>query len=154
MTIPGIAWVLGYTIAAEIGDIARFPSPRKLIGYTGLCPRVYQSGEPDRRGPLRKNGPDYLRWALIEAAHTPPAQPAYPAAPVPRTAPATAATAAPSRRDRDRPQAHRGDLVDAHPQPALCSGKRPESLTALTVPKRIAPPEQAPIQPDRPPRAR
>jgi transposase len=55
--------VLGYTIAAEIGDIARFPSPRKLIGYTGLTPRVEQSGERDRRGPLRKNGPNYLRWA-------------------------------------------------------------------------------------------
>src|ERR671911_782051 len=60
-TIPGIAWVLAYTIAAEIGDIARFPSPRKLAGYTGLCPRVYQSGESDRRGPLTKKGPRYLR---------------------------------------------------------------------------------------------
>ena len=69
-TIPGIAWILGYTIAAEIGDITRFPTPRKLIGYTGLTPRVEQSGERDRRGPLRKNGPNYLRWALIEAAHT------------------------------------------------------------------------------------
>ena len=69
-TIPGIAWVLGYTIAAEIGDIGRFASPRKLVGYTGLTPRVEQSGERDRRGPLRKNGPNYLRWALIEAAHT------------------------------------------------------------------------------------
>jgi len=39
--VPGIAWVLAYTIAAEIGDIARFPSPTKLAGYTGLCPRVY-----------------------------------------------------------------------------------------------------------------
>ncbi len=67
-SIPGIAWVLGYTIAAEIGDIARFASPRKLAGYSGLCPRVYQSGERDRRGPLAKNGPRYLRWALIEAA--------------------------------------------------------------------------------------
>jgi transposase len=66
-TIPGIAWVLAYTIAAEIGDIARFPSPRKLAGYTGLCPRVYQSGECDRRGPLAKTGPRYLRWELIEA---------------------------------------------------------------------------------------
>ena len=66
-TIPGIAWVLAYTIAAEIGDIARFPAPRKLAGYTGLCPRVYQSGESDRRGPLAKTGPRYLRWALIEA---------------------------------------------------------------------------------------
>jgi transposase len=68
MTAPGIAWVLGYTIAAEIGDIARFAGPKKLVGYTGLCPRVYQSGERDHRGPLAKNGPKYLRWALIEAA--------------------------------------------------------------------------------------
>src|SRR6266540_1606144 len=44
MTAPGIAWVLGYTIASEIGDIARFSSPKKLAGYTGLCPRVHQSG--------------------------------------------------------------------------------------------------------------
>ena len=35
MTVPGIAWVLGYTIAAEIGDIGRFASPKKLAGYTG-----------------------------------------------------------------------------------------------------------------------
>lgn len=68
MSAPGIAWVLGYTIAAEIGDINRFASPAKLCGYTGLCPRVYQSGESDHRGPLAKNGPKYLRWALIEAA--------------------------------------------------------------------------------------
>jgi transposase len=67
-TVPGIAWVLGYTIAAEIGDIARFGSPKKLVGYTGLCPRVYQSGSIERRGAIAKNGPTYLRWALIEAA--------------------------------------------------------------------------------------
>jgi transposase len=76
-TVPGIAWVLAATIAAEIGDIARFPSPRKLIGYTGLTPTVEQSGERDRRGPLRKNGPNYLRWALIEAAHTAGRDPRY-----------------------------------------------------------------------------
>jgi transposase len=76
-TIPGIAWVLGYTIAAEIGDIHRFPTPRKLVGYTGLTPRVDQSGERDRRGALRKNGPNYLRWALVEAAHTAGRHPHY-----------------------------------------------------------------------------
>ena len=70
MTVPGIGWVLGYTIAAEIGDIGRFASPKKLVGYTGLCPRVYQSGERDRRGALTKNGPKHLRWALVEAAST------------------------------------------------------------------------------------
>jgi transposase len=68
MSVPGVAWVLGYTIAAEIGDIGRFASPKKLVGYTGLCPRVYQSGNTDRRGHLTHAGPKYLRWALVEAA--------------------------------------------------------------------------------------
>jgi transposase len=74
---PGIAWVLAYTIAAEIGDIARFSSAKKLCGYSGLCPRVYQSGASDRRGPLAKNGPKYLRWALVEAATHAAAHPCY-----------------------------------------------------------------------------
>jgi transposase len=67
-TAPGIAWVLGYTIASEIGDIHRFASPAKLTGYTGLCPRVYQSGDTDRRGPLTHAGPKHLRWALTQAS--------------------------------------------------------------------------------------
>jgi transposase len=67
LTVPGIGWVLAYTIAAEIGDIERFASAKKLAGYTGLCPKVVQSGEKDRRGPLTKHGPKYLRWALLEA---------------------------------------------------------------------------------------
>jgi transposase len=76
-TVPGIAWVLGYTIAAEIGDIERFPSPTKLAGYTGLCPKVRQSGAMDRRGPLAKTGPKYLRWALLEAATNAVKHPVY-----------------------------------------------------------------------------
>ena len=68
LTVPGISWILAYTIAAEIGDITRFDSPKKLCGYSGLCPRVYQSGSQDRRGKLVKNGPKHLRWALVEAA--------------------------------------------------------------------------------------
>jgi transposase len=77
VTVPGVAWVLGYTIAAEIGDIERFASPAKLIGYSGLCPRVYQSGDSDRRGRLTKQGPKYLRWALMEAATNAAKHPRY-----------------------------------------------------------------------------
>ena len=77
MSVPGISWVLAYTIAAEIGDISRFATPRKLVGYTGLCPRVYPSGASDHRGSLTKNGPKYLRWALIEAATHAARHPAY-----------------------------------------------------------------------------
>lgn len=67
-TVPGIGLILGTMIAAEIGDITRFATPVKLVGYTGLCPKVYQSGNTDRRGSLTKHGPKHLRWALIEAA--------------------------------------------------------------------------------------
>jgi transposase len=77
LTAPGIGWVLAYTIAAEIGDITRFASAKKLVSYTGLCPRVKQSGESDLRGPLSKHGPRYLRWALIEAALHASAHPLY-----------------------------------------------------------------------------
>jgi transposase len=77
LSVPGIGWVLAFTIAAEIGEIARFSSPQKFTGYTGLCPRVNQSGEKDRRGPLSKHGPTYLRWALLEATMHALKHPAY-----------------------------------------------------------------------------
>ncbi|MGH2716630.1 MAG: transposase [Thermoleophilaceae bacterium] len=72
-----MGWVLAFTIAAEIGVIERFSSPQKLTGYTRLCPRVNQSGGSDRRGPLTKQGPRYLRWALIEATMHALKHPAY-----------------------------------------------------------------------------
>ena len=68
-TIPGIGELLGLTFAAEIGDVARFGSPRKLIGYAGLAPRVSQSGDRSRTGALSKAGSRTLRWAAVEAAH-------------------------------------------------------------------------------------
>jgi transposase len=77
LTVPGIGRVLAFTIAAEIGEIERFSSPEKFVGYTGLCPRVNQSGDKDRRGPLTKHGPTYLRWALLEATMHALRHPAY-----------------------------------------------------------------------------
>ena len=77
MSAPGIGWVLGYTIAAEIGEIERFATADKLVGYTGLCPRVIQSGDSDRRGPLTKSGPKFLRWAMLEATMHALRHPAY-----------------------------------------------------------------------------
>ena len=51
LSAPGIGWVLAFTIAAEIGEIEGFALPEKLTGYTGLCPRVNQSGDKDAAGP-------------------------------------------------------------------------------------------------------
>jgi transposase len=67
-TIPGIGDLLGLTLASEIGDIARFSSPRKLIGYAGLAPKINQSGDRSRTGALSKAGSRTLRWAVVEAA--------------------------------------------------------------------------------------
>jgi transposase len=67
-TIPGVGDLLGLTLAAAIGDVARFASARKLVGYSGLTPRIVQSGERSRTGRLSKAGSKLLRWAAIEAA--------------------------------------------------------------------------------------
>jgi transposase len=50
---------------------------QKLVGYTGLCPTVRQSGRRDHRAALAKNGPKYLRWALSEAATHAARHPVY-----------------------------------------------------------------------------
>jgi transposase len=68
-TIPGVGDQFGLTLASEIGDVARFATPRKLIGYAGLAPRVHQSGERLHTGALSKAGSRTLRWAAVEAAH-------------------------------------------------------------------------------------
>jgi transposase len=67
-TIPGVGSLLGLTIASEIGDVARFGAPAKLVGYAGLAPRVKQSGDRSRTGALSKAGSRTLRWAAVEAA--------------------------------------------------------------------------------------
>ena len=68
MSAPGFGWITSFTVACELGDITRFSTPTKFVGYTGLCPRVSQSGDVDLRGPVSKRGPRYLRWGLMEAA--------------------------------------------------------------------------------------
>ena len=67
-TIPGIGPLLGLTIASEVGDVARFGSPAKLVGYAGMAPRIKQSGDRSRTGALSKAGSRTLRWAAVEAA--------------------------------------------------------------------------------------
>jgi len=68
MTIPGIGPFLGLALAVEIDDVHRFASPRKLRGYSGLDPRVIQSGPRDSRGPLTKRGNRWLRYAAVLAS--------------------------------------------------------------------------------------
>lgn len=69
LTLPGFGPVAATALMAAIGDIDRFPSPRHLVGYLGLDPKVVQSGsEPARHGRISKRGPGYARHVLVEAA--------------------------------------------------------------------------------------
>lgn len=69
VTIPGVGDLLAFTLAAEIADVSRFPSPGKLVGYAGMAPGVRQSGDRSTSGlPLSKAGSRTLRWAAVEAA--------------------------------------------------------------------------------------
>jgi transposase len=69
MTVPGVNVITAATFLAAIGDIRRFRSPRKLVGYLGLDPKVRQSGAgPASHGRISKQGSAPTRYALVEAA--------------------------------------------------------------------------------------
>ncbi|WP_105303714.1 IS110 family transposase [Anaerolactibacter massiliensis] len=70
-SIPGISYITGMTILAEIGDINDFPEAAKLISYAGMEPLVHQSGKYDAAHmPISKHGSRYLRKALYQAVFT------------------------------------------------------------------------------------
>ena len=69
--------MLAAVIAAEIGDITRFPSPARLCSWAGLTPRHRESDLKVSRGHITKQGSPILRWALVEAIqHQPAGSPA------------------------------------------------------------------------------
>jgi transposase len=69
LSVPGVNLVVAATFLAYVGDIRRFPSPKHLVGYLGLDPRVSQSGnDPARGGRISKQGAAEVRHVLAEAA--------------------------------------------------------------------------------------
>lgn len=67
-TIPGIGDMSALLIMAEIGDISRFRTPKKLVSYSGLCPRSSASGGIIHYGSLNKDRNKYLCWIFMECA--------------------------------------------------------------------------------------
>jgi transposase len=64
----GIAELNGLTLAAEVVDWRRFACARAFMGFTGLVPAEYSSGQRTWRGHITKAGSGPVRTALIEAA--------------------------------------------------------------------------------------
>lgn len=69
LTIPGVGPHSAVALVSSIGDPARFSSPRSLVAYFGLDPKVRQSGNgPYRHGKISKHGDGHARAMMIEAA--------------------------------------------------------------------------------------
>ena len=114
MTVPGVNVIVAATFMAAIGDIGRFESPRKLVGYLGLDPRVkpvgLRSRDPraDLEAGLGARPPRAGRGELVGGA---------PARPDPRLLPTHPRPPRPPGRDRRRrAQARLPVLVPAHPR--------------------------------------
>jgi transposase len=65
--LPGVGKVLAAIFCAEIGDVSRFPSPKRLCSWAGLTPKHRESDEIVYRGAITKQGSPLVRWAAIEA---------------------------------------------------------------------------------------
>jgi len=72
MGFKGIDYYIAMILVNEIGDINRFNSARKLVGWAGLCPSLHQSGGKCRMGRITKQGNRWVRWALTQAARYDP----------------------------------------------------------------------------------
>jgi transposase len=66
--LPEIALLSAMTILGAIGDITRFPTAKKLVGYAGLGAGVHDSGKTHRDKGITKQGRRDLRYVMIEAA--------------------------------------------------------------------------------------
>jgi transposase len=69
MRLMGVRHIVAFAIAAVVGDIARFATPKKLVAYLGLAPCVDTSGNRERgRESLVHAGRSDLRALLIQSA--------------------------------------------------------------------------------------
>jgi transposase len=70
MALPGVGRLTAMTLVAEIGELSRFPTARKLCAWAGLTPAVRNSDRKVRHGHITKQGSPWVRWILPEAAQT------------------------------------------------------------------------------------
>jgi transposase len=65
--LRGVAQTTAATVVCELGSLSRFKNPRQLMGYSGLVPREYSSGNRTQRGAITKSGNAHLRRVLVES---------------------------------------------------------------------------------------
>jgi len=66
----GIRLLIATGMIAELGDLSRFDTPRKLMKYVGLTPSEHSSGNTRKLGSITKCGNGRARRLLVEGAHS------------------------------------------------------------------------------------
>jgi transposase len=66
--IRGVGRYIAMLVIAEVGDIGRFQSARRLCSWAGMTPTGHSSDQRTRLGHISHQGSPALRWALVEAA--------------------------------------------------------------------------------------
>ena len=69
LQLPGFGALTAMTVLGAIGEIDRFESAKKLVGYAGLGASIRASGGKSHTGAITKAGRKDLRRALIHSAH-------------------------------------------------------------------------------------
>jgi len=64
----GISLVSAVTIAAEVDDLKRFPTPQRFMSYVGLVPSEDSTGQRRKQGRITRCGNAHLRRIVVEAA--------------------------------------------------------------------------------------
>jgi transposase len=67
-TIPGVSDKTIAAVISECGDLNRFPTVAKFIGYLGLFPTENSSGKSKNTGHLSKRGSSLVKHALYMSA--------------------------------------------------------------------------------------
>jgi transposase len=66
--IPGIGFQRVVFILSEVSEVRRFSSFHGFVCYTGLAPKVAQSGNQVWYGYINRQSNGFLRWAMIRSA--------------------------------------------------------------------------------------
>jgi len=69
-SVPGIGPFVAASIVGEIQDVHRFKTAKEIVAFSGLDPKIRQSGKAlNSTGRLTKRGSRYLRRSLFIAAN-------------------------------------------------------------------------------------
>ena len=68
LQLPGMGLTTAMTVLAAIGDIGRFATSKRLVGYAGLGASVHASGKVRYSGHSTKEGRGELRATMVEVA--------------------------------------------------------------------------------------